>query len=105
MNFGLKENVIQKIQGVFQLFPEIEEAIIFGSRATNTFQSGSDIDIVLKGDLSFKHLLKIESMIDDLLLPYTIDLLQYKSITEKSLLRHIDQQGLLFYTRIPIVFG
>ena len=45
-NFGLSVNAIEWITRVLKVFPEIEEAIIFGSRAKGTEKPGSDIDII-----------------------------------------------------------
>ena len=46
MKFGLKEKTITDIQSVFATVPEIEKAIIYGSRAKGNFKNGSDIDIL-----------------------------------------------------------
>lgn len=48
--FGLNQETISKIQSVFYQFPEIEEAILYGSRAKGNYKEGSDIDLTLKGD-------------------------------------------------------
>ena len=47
--FGLKQSDLQNIIDVIQQQMEIEEAIIFGSRAKGNYRAGSDIDIALKG--------------------------------------------------------
>lgn len=97
MKFGLTKVLLQKIQNVFESFPEIREAIIYGSRAIGNYREGSDIDISLKGELSFGHLLQIEKALDDLMLPYTFDLSSYDNLTNEELLDHIDKQGKSFY--------
>ena len=100
MNYGLNENTIQKIRKVFALFPEVEEAILFGSRATGKFKPGSDIDLTLKGaELNLSVLNKISMELDDLLLPYTIDLSTYQQIGNADLIDHIKRVGVLFYTK------
>ena len=100
MNCGLNENTIQKIQNVFTLFPEVEEAILFGSRANGKFKPGSDIDLTLKGsDLNLSVLNKISMELDDLLLPYTIDLSIYQQIGNPDLIDHIERVGVLFYNK------
>ena len=68
MPFGLKENIIEKVNEIFSSFPQVEEAVIYGSRAKGNYKPNSDIDITLKGnDLSLTELNKISLMIDDLL--------------------------------------
>ncbi len=44
MMFGLEQKDIDLIRDTFKMFPEIEEVIIYGSRASGDYRSGSDID-------------------------------------------------------------
>ena len=68
--FGLSEEVTERIRKVFAGFPEVEEVIIYGSRAKGNYKNGSDIDFVFKGgQLSNNILSKINQKLDDLLLP------------------------------------
>jgi uncharacterized protein len=100
MPFGLKENIIKKINAVFSSFPQVEEAVIYGSRAKGNYKPGSDIDIALKGnDLSLKELNKISLMIDDLLLPYHCDLSIFSHISNPDLIDHIDRIGKTLYKK------
>ncbi|MCK0202958.1 nucleotidyltransferase domain-containing protein, partial [Ornithobacterium rhinotracheale] len=46
--YGLKEKHIDTIQSIFGKYPEIDEAILYGSRAKGNYQNGSDIDLTLK---------------------------------------------------------
>jgi uncharacterized protein len=102
-NFGLSEKTIAKIHQVFQHYPEIEKAILYGSRAKGTHRRGSDIDLTLIGNgITLSHLLKIENELDDLLLPYTIDLSIYHKISSLDLLEHIDKIGQEFYSRLEV---
>ncbi len=97
-NIGLKPAVIENVRAVFSGFPQIEEVILFGSRAKGTYKPYSDIDLTLRGskvDLSIQQ--KIELQLDDLLLPQKIDLSIYDKIADSSLLAHIDRLGLVFY--------
>lgn len=76
LRFGLKEIAIEKLCGVFANHPQVDKAVIYGSRAKGNYKNGSDIDLTLRGgaDLTTSVLYKILDEIDDLLLPYTIDL-------------------------------
>ena len=75
MRFGLPEEAIQEIQAALALYPEVKKAILYGSRAMGNFKPGSDIDLTLVGEkLTHNHLLGIMSDLDDLLLPWMIDL-------------------------------
>jgi predicted nucleotidyltransferase len=98
--FGLKQQTISAIQSVFAQHPEIKRAVLYGSRAKGTSRPGSDIDLTLFGEaLTYTQLNRIETEIDDLLLPYTIDLSLYSQIDNTELLDHIQRVGQLFYQR------
>lgn len=98
--FGLKTENIQAIQDVFKKYPEVEKAILYGSRAKGNYRPGSDIDITLIGDkLNLTILQKIENDLDDLLLPYKIDLSLKKQIQNAELLNHIERAGKVFFER------
>ncbi|GGX02938.1 nucleotidyltransferase domain-containing protein [Aquimarina muelleri] len=100
MKYGLSKISIEKILEVFKANSEIEEAIIFGSRAKGNYREGSDVDITLKGDkLTFDKLLRIESQIEDKFLPYKFDLSIFENIDNKELIDHINRIGKVFYNR------
>ena len=48
--FGIEGSMFERIVDVLRNNPMIEEAIIYGSRAKGVHKSGSDIDVVLKGN-------------------------------------------------------
>ncbi len=98
--FGLKNKNIDGINGVFKQHPEIEKAIIYGSRANGSYRNGSDIDLTLTGEgLNLTKLFKIENELDDLLLPYKIDLSLLHEIKNSDLLKEIETAGVLFYSK------
>lgn len=100
MTFGLKEHTIEKINGVFAQFPAVERVMLYGSRAKGTYRLGSDIDLTLLGaDLDLKILFRIETELDDLLLPYEIDLSIFDYINNPNLISHIRRVGKVFYQR------
>jgi predicted nucleotidyltransferase len=100
MKFGLKNTTIKQIIKVFSSFSQVEEAIIFGSRAKGNYKPASDIDITLKGDeLTLRDLNKISMALYEILSPYTIDLSIYKQIDNPELIEHINRVGKLFYSR------
>jgi predicted nucleotidyltransferase len=98
VRFGLTEATIDLLCGVFSDFPEIEKVILYGSRAKGTFRKGSDIDLTLLGDnLDLSTLNRILWAIDDLLIPYKVDLSLYSMIESEELIKHIDRVGKTFY--------
>lgn len=99
-NSGLDPAEIGKIRDVFSRYPQIQQVILYGSRAMGNFCPSSDIDLALKGDgLDLSLLGRLDSELDDLLLPYKIDLSIYCRIRSEKLIRHIDKEGLVFFSR------
>jgi len=95
---GLRELDIQLIHNVLRQYPKVTEAILYGSRAKGNYRPGSDIDLTLRGDqLSHSDLLDIEQSLDDLLLPYKIDLSLLRQIDNPELIKHIERVGQSFY--------
>ena len=100
MKYGLTETTVEKICAVFARFPEIEKAILYGSRAKGNFKTGSDIDLTLCGESLTSGLCStIASALDDLMLPYTIDLSVFNELNHAKLREHIERVGVLFYER------
>ena len=98
--FGLAKETIEKINSVFAKYPKISIVVIYGSRAKGTNKPGSDIDLVIfSDDFSLSELMSVENELDDLLLPYSIDLSNYANIEDESLLSHIARAGKTFYLR------
>ena len=92
MEYGLKPEVIAKINRVLAAHPGVEQALLYGSRAKGNYRPGSDIDLCLVGDtLTLTQLLKIENEIDDLLLPYKIDLSLFHTLDNPELIEHIQR--------------
>lgn len=105
-SFGLVAQAVDQIRDVMQKHPEVEECIIYGSRAKGNFRNNSDIDLTLKGTaLTFSDLLRIESELDDLLLPFQIDLSLFDKIDNRELLDHIERVGKTFYLKETIDFN
>lgn len=100
MIYGLKDEVVEAICKTFQNYPEVEKAILYGSRAKGNFKPASDIDLTLEGSsLDLTILNQISWEFDDLLLPYTFDLSIYNQISNPELLDHIQRVGIVFYSK------
>ena len=100
MKYGLAETTVEKIRAVLARFSEVEKAVLYGSRAKGNFKTGSDIDFTLYGEALTPELRStIASELDDLLLPYTIDLSIFNELNHAKLREHIERVGVLFYER------
>ena len=98
--FGLSPHVVQAIQECLATTAPVEEAILYGSRAKGNYQNGSDIDITLRGkNLTLHDLFQLENDLDDLLLPYQIDLSIHYHLDNQALLDHIKRVGICFYQK------
>lgn len=105
-NFGISDRSYRLIISLFRRFPEIEKAIIFGSRAMGNFKQGSDIDIALAGkNITSKLISTISAELnEELPVPYHIDLVDMNTITNKELIDHILKYGVEFYYKKTVSF-
>lgn len=100
--FGLPPATLDKLRSVFARHPAVESVVLYGSRAKGNYRPGSDIDLAIRGQqIPFAEFLKIEDEIDDLLLPYTVDLSLYGELTNADLIAHIDRVGVEVYAKNP----
>jgi len=98
--YGLSVQTIEAIRSVLQSYPGVEKAVLYGSRAKGNFRTGSDIDLTLEGNtLDFKILFRIKEELDELMLPYRIDLSLLKYIQSPELLEEIERTGQVFYEK------
>ena len=101
--FGLTRITLDKLESIFHQHNSIESVIIYGSRAKGNYRVGSDIDLTIKGSiLPFSELMQIEDQIDDLYLPYSVDLSQYEKLKNTDLIDHINRVGVIIYTKIKL---
>ncbi len=94
---GLPQITQARIISVLTQEIGIEKAILYGSRAKSTYSDGSDIDLTLIAPtFSLSELSRLEIAIDDLLLPYKIDLSLFHQIDNQKLIDHILRVGIFF---------
>lgn len=102
MKYGISDAQLKEIIGFIKKYPEVEEAVLFGSRALGTFKDASDVDIALKGEkvtnfLAAKMKFNIE---EDTYLPFFFDFVAYPLINNKVLKEHIDDKGITLYRKL-----
>jgi len=101
MMHGLNDREVSNIIKASEQLPEIEEVIIFGSRAKGNFRKGSDIDLAVKGrtvtDISIKRL--SGRLNEEMSMPYFFDVVHYESISNPDLLDHIERVGTVIYRK------
>jgi predicted nucleotidyltransferase len=91
---GLPDAASERLLGVFTAAPAVEEVWLYGSRAMGRHRPSSDIDLTLKGRL-LQHgdLLRLMDAIEELLLPWQVDLSLYPTLPP-DLQAHVDRVGL-----------
>ena len=98
LQFGLPPATLAKLNSVFAQHSAIDSVLLYGSRAKGNYRTGSDIDLTIKGsEIPYAEFMQIVNQIDDLMLPYTVDLSQYKQLENVELVAHIDRVGVEIY--------
>jgi predicted nucleotidyltransferase len=102
--FGLSSDYIVKINSVFNQYSDIDEVLIFGSRAKGNYRDNSDIDLVIKGNnINLSTLQEIENKLEELYIPNGIDLLVFDTIENSDLINHINRVGKQFYKKVKAI--
>lgn len=101
MKFGLTDRDIGYILKGIRTFPEIEEVVIFGSRAMGNYKKGSDIDLAVKGSrVDMRVISKLTYLLDEKYpIPYFFDVVSYDKIKNPDLIKHIDDFGKTIFRR------
>lgn len=93
-DFGLSARALSLLRALFESYPLIRSAIVYGSRAKGNYRNGSDIDIALDApELGFDVYLQLCTAIDDLMLPWQVDLSLLSQIDNPDLINHINRVG------------
>ena len=88
MNYGLSTKQIDKIKSILKKYKEVEQVIIFGSRAINTFKKASNIDLAIKGkNITLQTVLNLKDDFEESYLPFLFDVVDYNVINNKKIKR------------------
>jgi predicted nucleotidyltransferase len=92
---GLPQDATARILERVREQPAIQRVVLYGSRALGRQRSGSDIDLCLEApEMGLDELMVLGAQLDDLLLPWRIDLQLRHLIRHPGLLEHIDRVGI-----------
>ncbi len=98
--WGLPVSAVEALQAVFSRHPAIEQVLIYGSRAKGNFRPGSDIDLTIcETGLDWAGFQQVEAEIEELNLPYKVDLSLLRQIENEDLLDHIKRLGQRFFAK------
>ncbi|WP_067217004.1 nucleotidyltransferase domain-containing protein [Marinomonas gallaica] len=95
--FGLAPSDIELLRSVFECFPEVTQVLVYGSRVKGNFRASSDIDMTILDNVDWTLFNRIETELDDLMLPYQIDLSIFSHIENDALIDHIQRVGKPIY--------
>lgn len=101
MKFGLSDRTIEAIRDILSHYPEVDQAILYGSRAKGNYKEGSDIDLTLVGSgvLTLPVLYRIATEVDDSSIPYMVDLSIFEQINDPDVREHIQRRGVVFFEK------
>ena len=91
---GLPAQASQRLLQVLAAEPTVRQVWLYGSRAMGRQRQGSDIDLTLVGEeLSGDALLQLMQAIDDLLLPWSVDLSLHGQL-DAEVRAHVERVGI-----------
>lgn len=96
----LSESIQHQLKKIFQVYEEVNEVVLYGSRAKGTHHERSDINLVIRNSkMSRQTLGKLKLEIDDSDVPYLVDLQMEENIKNQKLLEHIQSVEKDFYKK------
>jgi len=97
---GIPDADSARLLALIQSYPRVEQVMLYGSRALGRHRSGSDIDLCLEAPgMELGDLLELGGALDDLLLPWRIDLQLRHLIDHEGLQDHLERVGLVLWSQ------
>lgn len=101
---GLPGTALQALTECFAPRTDIEQVWLYGSRALRRYRPNSDIDLCLQAPtLTLQGLWQLETQLDDLLLPWQIDLSVWHQLNHPELMAHIQRVGIPLLSDRPLI--
>ena len=91
MEFRLNEEILRKIKNISKKYKN--KFYIFGSRARGDYKKTSDIDIAILGKVTKEEKFKISNELDELEIPYMLDIVFMQEVCSEELKNNIYNQG------------
>ena len=86
---------------VFRRYPDLEQVILFGSRATGRATERSDIDLATRGIVDRHRLGRLFLDLDEIAIPQECSVHAYEQISYAPLKAHVDRWGVPIYEAAP----
>ena len=91
---GLEEQELSQILNCIERVPGIDRVVLFGSRAKETHERESDVDLTVFAESAVAASRLSALLNEETMLPYRFDVIDYGSITSRDLLDHIHRVGI-----------
>lgn len=103
MSYGLSPEHLAELVGILARQPEVDETVIYGSRATGGWRLDSDIDLAIKGPrVTTATVARLKWQLEEgSRLPYSFDVTNYENLDNPGLKDSIDSRGAVIYRRQP----
>lgn len=99
-DFGLPTGDLNAIINVVASVDNVQRAVVYGSRAKGNYRPNSDIDIMLFGDsLTFSDIATVADRLDDLLLPWQIDITARNRVFNSDFIEQVDCYDKVIFNR------
>jgi len=100
VKFGLKKKHLREIVKILASFPEVERAVLFGSRAKGNYRRSSDIDIAVYGkEISFHTILLLKGAFEESYLPFFVDVVNGENLKDEEFKKEIEKYGKVIYRK------
>ena len=100
----LDKNALTAISKIGELFTSINEIVLFGSRVTEVNNNTSDIDLAIKGNITYADILAISGLLnDESPTPYEYDVVHYETIINEEFKNQIDQHGIIIWSCTKVI--
>ncbi len=97
--YGITPKSFSIVLESFKKFQDIEEVILFGSRAKGNSRNGSDIDIAIKTNNDNTRLELSAYLNQVAAIPYRVDVVEYNQHLSNDIKNHIDRVGKKLYKK------
>ena len=98
--YGLTDKSYHELLQILASIPEIEEALIFGSRARGDYWRASDVDLSIKGKDFDRHTLaRLNDKLYNSHIPQFFDTHIYANIQNPQFKACVDRDGKVLYRR------
>jgi len=91
---GLSAHELEMMAGVFRRHPEVCLVKLFGSRAKGTHSVRSDVDLAVWGTAEALQAEAIAGELDELPLPYRVEVQSFEHIANQALREYIQRVGI-----------